>query len=228
MLQGSEEWLNMRSKHAITWSRAADALGIGYNSRSAYMKQKLGITPKTEANWRMLEGNKREPWAAELYYRIMAFCGSDIAMDTDAFRSDASDHRIGGSPDRIITDLTTGDRILLEIKTQPGANELREEIPVSHILQMHGLCHTYGLTRAHYICWCQHRGCLLSELTWDPRLWDFLYTYYKEFADMWAIRAIPARMCSERKQLLLDTITLYTTITAIHPVYTKALQLQPQ
>ncbi len=53
MEQGSAEWLDLRSRHAITWSRAADALGIGYNSRTAYMKQKLGLTPAEEPNWRM-------------------------------------------------------------------------------------------------------------------------------------------------------------------------------
>ena len=149
-------------------------------------------------------------------------------MDTDGFRTDPSDKRLGGSPDRIVTDTDTGERWLLEIKTQPGANELREEIPVSHILQMHGLCHTYGLEKAHYICWCQHRGCLVAEILFDPGLWDWLYPHYKSFSDLWSVRALPGRMDSKQKQMLLDGIAERVRVVPISSLERKAAQLEQQ
>ncbi len=81
------------------------------------MKRKLGMTPPVEQNWRMKEGNEREPWGAELYFRLMAFCGQPVTFEIDGFRKDWQDHRLGGSPDRIVTDTETGERWLLEIKT---------------------------------------------------------------------------------------------------------------
>lgn len=78
------------------------------------------MTPKKDPNWRMMEGNKREPWGAELYLRIMGWCGVDVELETACFASDPSDKRMGGSPDRIVIDKKTGERWLLEIKTCPG------------------------------------------------------------------------------------------------------------
>lgn len=228
MKQGSEEWLELRSQHAITWSNAANALGIGYTSRIKYMKQKLGIDPPTESNWRMAEGNRREPWAAECYYRIMSYAGAFIRLDTDGFRTDPQDSRLGGSPDRLVTDLETGEKWLLEIKTQPGADELRDEVPVAHILQMHGLCHTYGLRKAHYFCWCMHRGFLLAEIHFDPQLWTRLYPRYKMFADLWSVRALPAKMSTREKENLLEMIEQMVEVCRIPILERKAQQLIQQ
>lgn len=93
------------------------------------------MKPPVEANWRMMEGNKREPWGAELYLRIMGWCGVDVELQTACFASDPSDKRMGGSPDRIVEDKKTGERWLLEIKTCPGG-DMRTEIPVTHLLQV--------------------------------------------------------------------------------------------
>lgn len=228
MQQGSTEWHDARDKCAITWSCAANALGIGYTSRIKYMKQKLGLEPKDECNWRMAEGTKREPWAAELYYRVMGFCGERVQLDTDGFRNDPSDWRLGGSPDRIVTDPKTGERWLLEIKTCPGG-DMRTEIPVSHLLQMHGLCHTYGLSKAHYFCWSQSQGCLIAEITWDERLWDrVLYPRYKTFADLWSVRALPERMTSEEKEFLIGSIQRFSHIQEISCVRTKRQKREQQ
>lgn len=81
------------------------------------MKRKLGITPPVEANWRMKEGNGREPWGAELYLRIMGFCREPVSFAVESFCSDWQDKRLGGSPDRIVTSALTGEKWLLEIKT---------------------------------------------------------------------------------------------------------------
>ena len=68
MLQGSADWLRKRDQCAITWSQAANALGVGYESRQLYMKRKLKMVPKQESNWRLQEGILREPTIAELYF----------------------------------------------------------------------------------------------------------------------------------------------------------------
>lgn len=117
MKQGDAEWLDTRSKCAITWSEAANALGIGYDSRQAYMKRKLGITPPKEPNWRMLEGQKRENWVCELYFRIMGAFWQPVDLWVDAFRFDPQDRRLGGSVDRLVTDRKTGEQWVLECKT---------------------------------------------------------------------------------------------------------------
>ena len=51
--QGSEEWLFIRQKCAATCSEYGNALGVGYCSRAAYMRRKLGLDPPTEKNWIM-------------------------------------------------------------------------------------------------------------------------------------------------------------------------------
>ncbi len=119
MQQGSAEWLDLRSKCAITASEAASALGIGYDSRIAYMKRKLGTTPPKEPNWKMLEGQKRENWVCELYFRIMGAHYHPVQLWTDAFQFDWKDRRLGGSVDRLVTD-ESGARWVLECKTCPG------------------------------------------------------------------------------------------------------------
>ncbi len=135
MQQGDQAWLDLRARHAVTWSQAGNAIGVGYDSRIKYMKRKLGIEPEPESNWRMQEGNKREPWAAELYHRIMGWCGVDVELEMHCFASDPHDKRVGGSPDRIVRDKKTGERWLLEIKTCPGG-DMRTEIPLTHLLQV--------------------------------------------------------------------------------------------
>jgi YqaJ-like viral recombinase domain len=99
------------------------------------MKRKLGFSPPVEQNWRMKEGNEREPWGAELYYRIMGFCRQPVRFEIESFRRDWQDHRLGGSPDRIVIDAETGERWLLEIKTCPGG-DMRTEIPIGHLMQV--------------------------------------------------------------------------------------------
>jgi hypothetical protein len=81
---------------------------------------------------------------------------------------------------------------------------------------MHGLCHTYRLDKAHYFCWSQSQGVLMAELTWDPRLWtEVLLPRYREFADLWAVRALPGRMDSVDKKELIAKIREMTFISAL-------------
>lgn len=228
MQQGDALWHDTRDKCAITYSRAADALGVGYNSRKQYMKEKLGLTPKPEANWRMMEGNKREPWASEIYRTIMRdTMNVPVVLWTDSFRHEPSDKRIGGSVDRIVTrEDMPGEKWVLEIKTAPNA-DMRSEIPISHLIQMHGLCHTYQLPYAHYFCWSMGQGSLLSKVEWHPDLWsEVIYPRYKEFADLWAIRALPARMTGGEATDLKEEIRAMTFITTITPEPTLSQRLQ--
>lgn len=223
MQQGDAAWLEERARHAITWSQAAAALGIGYISRRAYMREKLGLSSPPVANWRMLEGQRREPWVAELYFRLMGSCGSPVVLATSPFQQDPADKRLGGSPDRIVH--CGASSWLLEIKTQPGADNQRLHIPVGHLLQMHGLCHTYGLPFAHYACWCAARGLFVAEVHFDPALWDYVYPRYRQFADWWTLRQLPPPMPSSEKCELECQITRMCSVVSITAVHNRLLLL---
>ena len=65
----------------------------------------------------------------------------------------------------------------------------------------------------------------MSEITWDPRLWDeVLYPRYKKFADLWALRVLPERMDSKEKVYLTEMIRAYSHITEIPSVSTRRQQ----
>lgn len=229
MKQGDAAWLDLRSKHAITWSDSGNALGIGYTSRQKMMRIKLGIDPPVECNWRMEFGTVHEVWVREMYYRFMLQSGKRVSFNLPAFASDPSDRRLGGSPDGVVTDLDTGEKWLLECKCSPGG-KLRTEIPISHLTQMHGLCHTLELPFAHYICWSPGEGFLLSEIYFHKKLWNkVLYPRYKAFADLWALRQIPERMSGDEKEELIEQILSYCSIAPIPSVdRTQLQQEQPQ
>lgn len=215
MRQGSAEWLAARAECAVTHSRLADAVGVGYNSRIAYMREKLGLVPPVEATWRMREGQRKENWVCELYYRYMRAIGRPVTLWVDGFRRDWQDDRIGGSVDRLVTDDATGEEWVLECKTTPGG-DLRYAVPVSHNLQMLGLCHTYRCNKAHYICWSEGQGIFLAEVTWQPRLWsDWIYPRVAEFSDMVASKTLPPRMGAGEKEDLIGEIERLTTVREI-------------
>lgn len=226
-MQGSDAWLDLRSKHAITWSEAASAIGCGYDSPKQYMKRKLGMIPSKESNWRMAEGQKREPWAAEKYYQLMNHhFDYPVKLYTDSFRTDWQDSRLGGSVDRICRN-EQNDQWILEIKTTPGSPNMRDEIPISHILQMHGLCHTYKMPKAHYFCWTASVGCLLAEVTFEDFVWDeLLYPRYRSFADLWALRELPGKgMSADEKEEFIEDVRAGCHIEAI---VTESSQGEPQ
>ncbi len=65
----------------------------------------------------------------------------------------------------------------------------------------------------------------MSEITWDPRLWDqVLYPIYRDFADLWAVRVLPDRMDSKQKAYVKDMVQRFTRITEIPCVTRKRLQ----
>lgn len=225
MLQGSQEWLDLRKECAITWSQAANALGIGYDSKQKYMRRQLGLEPAFEGNWATSEGTRREPWVAELYFRIMGAFGDPVELATDAFSFLKQDRRMGGSVDRIVTSKTTGEEWVLEIKTCPNG-DMRTKIPISHIVQMLGQCETMKLPKAHYIAHSQGQGIYLAEVTWDVNLWDkIVYPKLKEFADIWSVRGTPSRTSQQEKDELETLIRNNTFIYEI-PICSKLRQLR--
>lgn len=227
MKQGDAAWHLARNSCAVTWSRAGAALGVGYISRAAYMKLKLQLSPKIEANWRMMEGNRREPYAAELYFRLMTFAGHPVTLLTDAFTLLPQDHRMGGSIDRLVECDLTGERWVLEIKTCPGG-EMRTVIPVTHILQMLCQAKTMGVEKAHYIAWSQCQGILMAELTWDPSLWDqTVFPHLQEFCEWHAREEIPPKMRNGEAQMLEEIIRRKTFIKEIDCM-TRVRLLQEQ
>ena len=218
MLQGSQEWLDLRACHAATCSEYGTAIGVGYKSRQKYWRVKMGIDAADPCNWRMAEGNRREPFIAELYWHIMRMCGHNVHLHTDAFREDVDDHRFGGSVDRIVTD-DTGDKWVLEIKSRPEGEGFRDEIPETHLLQMLGLCHAYGLSKAHYICSTYGTTVFLAEVHFNPGFWELhIYPRLREFGWYWGLRREPPRMKSADKLQLLKLIHENCIVTPIPAV----------
>ncbi len=107
---------------------------------------------------------------------------------------------------------------------------MRVEIPISHIVQMLGLCHSMKLRKAHYICHSQGQGILIAEVTWSNDLYDkVVYPRLKKFADMWSVRAIPARFPGEEKRELINTIRKHTFVREIADLATlRQLQQEQQ
>lgn len=115
--QGDEKWLQVRAQCAVTASRYADALGVGYKSRKRLMQEKLGLKPADETNELMQFGIDNEAWVCEVYFRLMRELGYNIRMWSHGFHFDRKDERLGGSIDRIVECVDTGARWVLECKT---------------------------------------------------------------------------------------------------------------
>lgn len=217
MKQGSETWLEWRISKSATCSEYANALGVGYESRRAYMERKLGIKPTPEPNWMMLRGTEMESWVVEVYEKVMEEeYGLKVKLFVDAGRDDEADDRFGGSVDRVV-ELCTGRRFVLECKTCYSKTP-RTEIPHGHILQMLGLCHAYGLPYAHYACYQEGIGFFLARVDFDPSLWrDHIYPRLCQFAEWRAAGVLPPNMPAAEKVALIKTIFELSTVSSIEP-----------
>ena len=188
------------------------------------MKIKLDLIPPEEANWMMEQGQLRENWVCELYFRIMGAFGHPVSLYIDSFKVYEADKRFGGSPDRIVED-NSGERWLLECKTA-YAEQMRDSVPPSHSLQMLGLCEIYGLDKAHYICSNYERGIFIAEVTWTPGFWrNEIFPRLRQFADWWTVKQLPPKMNSGDKAALLDLIQQHTIVTQI-PAIAQRVQAQ--
>ncbi len=213
-----------RQMCAATASEFGNALGIGYISRQKYMRIKLGQEDPPESNWMMQQGQERENWVCELYFRLMGAFHNPVTLYTDTFRVYEPDRRFGGSPDRLVTD-ATGEVWLLECKTA-YADSMRDCVPPAHSLQMLGLCTIYGYRKAHYICSNYGRGIYLAEVTWTPGFWDNeILPRLRQFGDWWTRKEAPPKMSSAEKDKVLALIAQHTHVTEI-PAVSAIMQAQ--
>lgn len=205
MRQGDAEWLAARAACAVTCSEIGTALGIGYRSRSQYMKEKLGLVPAPEVNWRMQQGTEREPYVALLYKHIMENeLGRDVVLDTHSFHVHREETYLGGSPDRIVKE--GPHKYLLEIKTCPEGDG-RDYVPTTHLCQMLGLCEIYDFTRSHYICSTYDKNVYLAEVRFDANLWpQVVVPRLRQFAEWRDNEKIPPRMAKGEAAALEATI----------------------
>ncbi len=223
--QGDAKWLHVRQQCAVTASRYADALGVGYKSRKRLMEEKLGLKPPDESNDLMQFGIDNEAWVCEVYFRLMREFGYNIRMWSHGFHFDRKDERLGGSIDRVVECQDTGARWVLECKTSKyGA--MRTEIPISHRIQMVGLCEAYALPFAHYICWSPNAGIMLARMDYDRHnLWQLcLFPRLRDFARLWALKQLPPRMSSSEKQDVIEACEKLIYVTPI--TGNKSPQLQ--
>lgn len=222
MQQGDDAWLRQRLRCAATCSEYGEALGVGYGDPVTYMQRKWQVLPPVEPNWMMQQGTKYEPWICGLYYRLMYDAGARIRMDTNAFEHDPWDIRLGGSVDRLVTDLHTGERYVLECKMGFSAVP-RTTVPVTHLLQMLGLCHVHGVGKAHYVCWQRNVAVFVAEVTFDDDLWNRVYDRLRVFADHWAAGTLPVKLTARERHDFVEEILVRCHVHAVPCLRTKAL-----
>jgi hypothetical protein len=190
-------------------------MGIGYNSRRKYWRQRSGIEKPDECNDLMRFGNDYETWVANAYQWMCAQREHKCELFTHGFCFDPSDARFGGSIDRVVK--FDDQWVVLEIKTCYGRSKMRDHVPVSHLCQVVGLMHAYELDVGHYVCWTPDVGFLSARITYDPLLWtDFIYPALQKFADYLKFGQEPPRMSPADKERLLWAIETYADV---HPLF---------
>lgn len=211
LAQGSDAWLELRKRQAATCSQFGNAFGVGYKSRSKYMRVKLGLDDADEMNEVMKFGIDYEDWVCLMYCRfIESATGHRIQLKTHGYRRFTDDPDSGGSPDRIVVDLDTGASWPLEIKTRLHGG-MRDFVPDSHKLQCVGIGVLFHSQFTDYCCWTPDEGILLSRIRWEKEFWtDHLWPAIREFNDLWRCGEIPARMpnglAAERRALIDEMV----------------------
>ena len=206
LIQGSPDWMQLRKKQAATCSRFGDAFGVGYNSRAKYMRLKLGLEQPDPSNDLMQFGINNEDWCCWQYKRIMAEKGVHVRLITHGYRRFADDPDSGGSVDRQVEDLATGERWVLEIKTRRYGGP-REAMPPSHQLQCVALGELFKVPFVHYMCWSPDDAFHLIKVTWATEFWDFmLWPAIAAFNAQWRSKTIPENMPRGWKANRLDAM----------------------
>lgn len=212
VVQGSDEWLELRKQHGCTASRLGTIIGCGYISRNAYMRIKLQDL-QTEINPLMQYGLDHEDWVAHLYARFMRNNQEPVTLSCEGFRELDDDPRSGGSVDRIVTSDRTGDQWVLEIKCRPKG-DTRTEVPISHICQCVMNAIAYKCDFSDYISFSpETREVFISRITFDKQaLWDrFLIHKIRNFNDLWqANEYYPPRMRAGERQANASVVKTYT------------------
>ena len=216
MEQGDEAWLQQRESLVATASVLGEALGVGYGSVQKFLEEKWAKVRKAPS-WIMLEGQKREPYVRWLFMSLLPH----FTLELPALGVLAEDPRFGGSPDGILTHKETGERYLLEVKTRPGQPEMREEIPVTHLLQMLLLCRIYDLVAAYYICSTYDVGLQVAHVSFKPELWPEIYRRMRLLALMYEKGVKPKKQAAGDREKLTSFIREHTVITSIPEIESK-------
>lgn len=94
---------------------------------------------------------------------------------------------------------------------------MRTEVPISHRIQMVGLCEAYALPFAHYICWSPNAGFMLARVDYDKtNLWQLcLFPRLRDFARLWALKQLPPRMPSGEKEAVIAACDKWIYVSPI-------------
>ena len=215
--QGSEEWLQLRQRCGVTGSRLACVLGLGYLSRNAYMRLKLGVDPPPEVNDLMRFGTDNEDYVCDLYLNWMLENNQPIELIEDGFKLCPDDLRSGASVDRLVRNTETGEMWILEIKCKPKGN-VRDSVPISHLLQciFNAVCH--GASFADYCSWSPEvEKMFISRIHFNKEhLWDnFLLPRVRVFNDMWERKEYYPRMKRGEAKSNEDVVRALSTTSPI-------------
>lgn len=188
--QGSPEWLALREQCLVTASVGAAAAGLGRSGPQALWREKaLGETRDLSENFYVRFGNAYED-ACVRYYASL--CPHNIEIQRFGFGIHRSFDWLGASPDRIITNMDTGRRWLLEIKTRPSGNPY-DEIPLEHLVQMHIQMAVFEIYECHWACWIPGKGFFMSRVPFSQDFWDFLVPRLVQFVQAVRTKTTPPR-----------------------------------
>jgi putative phage-type endonuclease len=202
--QGSSDWLETRRKFKITASEAADALGVGPNSRKWLWRIKKNLTTNKTNDWAekaMRHGTDHEELARQRFMTIkdkpqFKKCGMYVYNDD-----------IAASPDGV-DDLDQPTEIL-EIKcpysSLPGAPK------IWHLVQIQVQLQATKAQRCHFWCYkppghmdMQDERYFHAVIERDDVLWnEIILPGLNDFISLLDTNTVPLPMKSKAKKVII-------------------------
>ncbi|MGB0548725.1 MAG: YqaJ viral recombinase family protein [Limisphaerales bacterium] len=228
--QGSDAWIALRygDEMATTASRLASVLGVSdYTSRAACMRKTLG-GGTGQCSDAMQFGIDHEDYVAQLYLDQMRKTYPRLRMFVHGFKKHAQCPAFGSSIDRLLYDPDSDTAWGLEIKTRPYG-EWRQEVPLSHRVQMMGVAACYDLPFMDYVCWSPTDATLAySRCSVEPGFFTEAMIPIIEQWHRWRqAKRTPTRMPSKLKRARIAALMSNIYVTA-HPDITAEEPPPPQ
>lgn len=199
--QRSDAWYALRKQCVLTASEFAQAIGLGYRSRMALLKQKIDPEKEKEFQHKMdnepavIFGNKHEAEALDLVEAAL-----EQPLCPGGFWVSKEDPRLGASPDAV------GCGFLVEVKCpywhQPSSAS------TAYRIQMEGQMAVSGISRCYFMSYVpgpRKLFCRLYER--NEKAWNFIYFHLRLFM-MDLVNNNVRTTSSEEKQNLTEKLSL--------------------
>lgn len=206
--QRSKEWSNWRTRCDISSSDAANACGIGYDSRMLWLGVRLGERVKPEdddVTKEILErGQEDQPFAQYEYARSVLSKQHGLLPEWHyrrAVHSRDSVYIFGATPDAIVAELKTRKIVrLVEYKSIQRGTTLPNVPRPAHLLQTVLQMFCTGVSETHLFYYCRITGqyrCFLVTSD-DTRFEGIVWPWLREALEMRSVAQ--ARMPKGEKQ----------------------------